>query len=547
MTEHKLRQEIPLLRKTRHITLCNHADPYHDEAAFKVALCKRLRNLFSFAMPRKWLSCIPSLRRKKRLSASRTSWSYLPAPAIDKIVSILKKSSRWRRDGPSLRQLNHFWRAQIDEHIHAVFPHSCRQLVWTDVTSLTRFSNLTSLNIERFVPPLESISSVLRSSSTWSRDAQRGQDSFVYHQPSLERMIRTIANLPCLSHLTISADLFYHHRQGRDLWRQLKGITSLEIRREKEVDLDCSSLFYAVFDDFPRVKSIDMTCPPYHPCLMSKLEGMETVKLREAVCPRQLASISGLVSLSVRVLQLEEVDVLEWMPQLTSLAFAVDTRKVLKQLSNAHVLRRLNDLSISSMARLREIKGTFFQECLNLQSLSLEHFRFLGTELSRHLTNLTKLKLQKCTLAGGVSFLAQLTKLEELSFVMGFAQEDGMTGIASAEITLPKLRVLHLKPVANDMTFKAITKFKKLETVHVHCGAVSSQVFKELEYLPELRILSVQFASKALDRSTSLLSLSFLTSLERLSIGSKVATSHIRKHQIENLQRKAPQLTIDLS
>ena len=497
-------------------------------------------------MPRKWPYCIPTLRRRKRLSVSRTSWSYLPAPAIDKIVAVLKESSRWRRDGPSLRQLNHFWRAQIDEHIYAVFPHSCRQLVWTDVTSLTRFSNLTSLNTERFVPPLESISSVLRNSSTWSRDAQKGQDSFIYQRPSLERMIGTIANLPCLSHLTISADLFYHHRQGRDLWRRLRGITSLEISREKEVELDSSSLFYMVFDDFPRVKSIDMTCPHFHPCLLSKLEHMETVKLREVVSLRPLTSISGLVSLSARVLQLSEVDVLEWMPQLTSLAFAVDTRKVLKQLPNANVLRRLTDLNMISMARLREIKETFFQECLNLQSLSLEHFRFLGADLSHHLTNLTKLNLQKCTLTEGVSFLAHLSKLKELSFVMGFAQEDEMTGIASAEITLPELRVLHIKPIANDMTFNAITKFKKLETIHVHCGAVSSQVFKALECLPELRTLSVQFASKALDRSTSLLSLSFLTSLERLSIGSKVATSHIRRHQIENLQRKAPQLTIDL-
>ena len=124
---------------------------------------------------------------------------------VDQLVDLLKRTRRWRRDGPSLRQLNKHWCLQISQHIAAVRPHRCRVIVERDARSLLKFPLVRSIDATPFV----------------------GRDYWERTRARCSVVVRVLSKLPRLSHLRINKDVLCKLTE-QDV-KRISGIRSLHV------------------------------------------------------------------------------------------------------------------------------------------------------------------------------------------------------------------------------------------------------------------------------------------------------------------------------
>ena len=524
---------------------------------------------------------------------SHRDWDALPVKVIDEIVTKLRQTQRWRRDGPVLRLLNRHWSNQIDKNIRAIRPHSdirlhapaelayvSRKLTEADTASLLKYKNLTALdlmpflvNFERFIPE----------PGTLNRQAVRVIQK---QKDDIERVFRILSCLPCLTHVDVPESVLkfqlrFCWRGGLVQWKRLASMSSLRFYKlferittsdelhavepyqqahgltEWEVEGLC-----ALMEELPDVTTLEFTVNAQHtPSCVTTLQRLEHLKLNVSVqssflddlpqwLPQQARLAVNVTTTCTLSNALDSLSNLENLPQLQSLTFwyVLDCWSLMS-LSFASTLQNLVTLQLEAVASYVQIPVDFFSESLSLAHLSLRNFEFDGDDLFGRLPELTTLTLTSCRVRNGIGSLMHMKKLEELYLFGTLAEEAPRVYASITPASLApcsaQLKRLGMTDISHDDVISDLVKLSNLEYLSVDTFEnVSVQAIGELEKLPDLRHLRVSHP-RGNEMLWSFFALTFLTHLERLSFDVTFTATERLEACVQKLEKKAPHLRVD--
>ena len=553
------------LEQERHLT-CQHIDV--------VLLSKRSVPILStmHAAYLCWWSiccCLMRVFPLRRKRTPRDDWSTLTPSIVDVLAWTLKRTRRWKRDGPSLRLLNKHWCRQIDHNVTTVCPHASRVMCQQDVVSLLKFTNLTSVYLDAFLtdrpPP--------RGSLTGEESSLRATAEFHREYAELQRVIDVLAAHPSLSRLEMSSAFFtdaYRHLRAAafGVWSALGGITAIRVRstsdrydwqddrildeserplqgwlNENELADLCRFSKY-----FPSLRSIDIciSCdrPPKQ---LTSLQRLESLKLRvqgTESFARLLSEWSSIQTLDFVASQSDfNIVPLHGLTGLRSVTLHVTDEALLSHPAFFEVLQQLEalDLSVARPAHRLVIPDSFFFEATSLEALALRHFHFAGWHLMPLLVQLKTLVLVSCSVQSGSAFSFRPNRLHSLTLTDMLSSHPAYFPFTRA--VFPTVRVLTLDTVQDDRAMKAIATLTSLEVLCIeNVSNVTIKGMQELEHLGRLRVLKT-YGWALGDKGIQLLHQHFLTKLERFHFSGIPRTRGVQR-RLEKLQKAAPQLIL---
>ena len=503
-------------------------------------------------------------------------WASLPLPAVDRLVDVLKRTSRWRCDGPSLRLLNQHWSKAIDQNVVSIRPHHTRTIGEEDILSLLKFPCLTSVDISRFlIDPSEN-----SSSDAFEDSAVDYLSTWLGRQ--LERTVDVLSQLSHLWHLEMdyrTLSVLYHWCLGtEDRPPQFGTFRSLYCYSEENLKLygdsplnmtwncrswpqrdDAPDMLKGILGAFSSVNRLEVQAH----LLTSKadlsflekvdsveLQGVESMQLIQAL-PNPSTTVSSLAVDGTHVFW-EDVASLHCMK---SLAVSQGLPRIVQDEIFLQVLRRLKVFKLNLRGTCEAIPGEVFGALDQLECLSLRHCRFNGKAVLGTMPHLLRLRLEECWIEDGYcSFLHRLENLESLQWhlvLTGTGRWKGWSAFLSNLIELPKLRLLEIPSgILSDKPLYTIADLTNLEVLFLHLDlSVSLDRLRGLEILPSLRVLHIKYGSNPKIWKTlvvPLLAFDVMTKLERLSLFLYGGMTESVEDHLRKLKERAPQLIIEL-
>ena len=517
-----------------------------------------------------------SSRMTRSMSRRLRDWASLPAPTIDRMVDVLKRTSRWRCDGPSLRILNKHWSNAVNHNVVSIRPHHTRTIVEEDILSLLKFRRLTSVDISPFlIDPADDASSEAFE-----------ENAVMYLSPWLGRQLeRAIGVLFQLSHLrqlemnyrTLS--VFYHWCLGtKDLQPRFDTFRSLYCYSDQNLKLygdthlnmawnyrswpqrDASDMLKEVLGVFSAVNRLEVQAN-----LLSsnadlsflgrldsvRLHGVQSMQLIEAL-PDPSAMISSLAVHGGGVVW-ERIASLN---RMKSLAVSHDLSCLEHHQGFLQIFQQLKVLKLCCRGKSEAISGEVFRALDQLESLCLRSCRFSGRAVLGTMHRLLRLRLDDCWIEdGSSSFLHQMKNLVSLQWrgIIGIDNRPHGLSIFLRNLNeLPRLRLLEVPSgiLYNGPLLYTIAHLKNLEVLFLRLRpTVSLDRMSGLDVLPNLRILQIKCVSNPDLYETviiPLLAFNVMTRLERLSLCANGCVTEGVKEHLRELKERAPQLIIEL-
>ena len=496
------------------------------------------------------------------------SWS-LPPLVVDKVVSVLKQTRRWRLDGPSLRLLNKQWSRLIDQHIFEVRPHPVRRLVLEDVASLRKFPRLTSLDVGPFIlPGVKPLISLAPAETNTIKD----EEEHFSTDYDILRVVDILLQLPKLSHLEVGASLV-RRRDGRYsflhiAWTALESVTSLFIYNDVNFNIYGTSPSNAFgflkgaeerdplrlaevtsfVSLFPRIRNVEMAISEKKIrlfeglYLLNKINGL---KLLVEGSSRFICSNSNPTAVVGIALTGEAPKTLDFLIPFERLeTLKINALLNLRDEATVSVCKRLTSLTLcGDWNSPCFISHDCFDVFDQLRDLTLDGVSLYGAHLKGRLLNLTSLAFSCSVEDGCLSFLADMENLRHLSLGhMHDGDKQSMTHYLS-DLRLPQaVRSLYLNNVSN-CTLSCIARLTQLEAVFVNFDSGTQDGISHVESLSALRVLG--FSALPLRNQApidELLSPNLLTRLERIFLNDwKSSEKRMRKI----LSKKAPRLIVE--
>jgi len=334
------------------------------------------------------------------------NWSFLPADFVDRIVTELKRQRFWRRDGRALRQLNKHWCLQVSQHIFEINPHSSRRLEERDVHSLTKFPQLTGLNVSKFFEASEGNAAKLMDAISMISGLRQLEVTRIglkkLEGAGLSRMTG-IKSLSCTDRHFCKLD---------------KGLTKLSL---EEFKCRCSTNGLAhVVRKLPHLKHLNAVIVSVSESdlddaevqLLNTLESLSLDMSKVEYCPAEkLSQITSLVSLCAYPQHDAEVEGLMQLPLLKHLSIRIRNANFLLSKVFNQMLTRLSSLSLTGYNL--EFKG-FTEKVDNLRRLQLREFCLRDARVFQDLTSLTGLSLTHCVCEIPLNYLSQIRLLKQL-------------------------------------------------------------------------------------------------------------------------------------
>lgn len=428
---------------------------------------------------------------QERISSVTSGWCSLHGGIIDRLVAILKRTRRWRRDGRSLRQLNKHWCLQLSQHIVAIHPDGSRSVTSMEASKLIKFPRLTSLNATAFFePPMD----------------------------SPKEVGNVISQLRHLSHLEVSP--YGLVEMGRHL-TAMAGVTSLatKVGVLNAVDLEiasrlpvrrlaclcCSRELQQMMSWFPALRHLDAyafdACDYQTPNLKA-LSGLESFKLALRGNLKTLdflADITSLVSLRLHPTGRINVEGLSTLPLLRSLELkSPETRwENMVEGSLVQTASLLSSLSLTSSYSGFAMPRTLLEQMTNLQSLTLKHAYLPDNRVMNNMCRLTSLEM-----IDSVWPLGQIELLSSLQHLRRLLLHNIHPNLRPNEVpldhaTLPQLEDLDIDVIRNNQQWThAIGRLTKLERLSIRyarwdLNSSASDLGVELDGLVNLRSFKI--------------------------------------------------------
>ena len=483
------------------------------------------------------------------LSAYR-DWSTLAPPVLDNLAAVLKRIRRWRLDGPKLRCLNKHWCDVMNSNVQEVRPHPLRRIGRTDVSSLLKFSRLTSLDISPFVEfrtDVDANGHVEAPSTTPAVDLYAQKVECVARVLGQLRHLREI-ELHCLTVFRTFSD------SGESLrhFSRLTATTSLCMYSSVNPKLYgedvlsppmigrgplCSIRQLEEFvQEFPKLKSLEAhgTLTPSNaslpPSLFKKLESVKLCGLNTVQWTRKKPRPTSLVT-SLRLFSpsLEELPPLRATKHLEELSLSISDGRTLMDGLLTHVFKSLKSLTVrNGGSDYLRIPDTLFDAFPKVQRLSFTKFAFCGKEMRGNgLFNVKALKFADCRVTDGdMSFLSKARLLESLSLQRGLRGNIDELEVVTHAKNLKHLNSLFVGLINDIQTVRAIAQ---LSTVEVLGLCIHSETalhgLRDLDQLLNLRVLGLSHCLGT-DLCPTLLSLDLLGRLEKLFLD-QVCMCHV--------------------
>lgn len=485
------------------------------------------------------------------------SWGILLSGIVDRLVEVLKKSRRWRRDGPSLRQVNRHWCLQLNQHIVAVRPHRCRVILGRDALSLLKFPHLTSIDATPFV----------------------GRDFWERTRARCSVVVKVLSKLPRLAQVQINRDVLCKLTE-QDV-KRIQKITSLHVadgvvRGESLVKLTGVPLKKLIVNGTvknlgvflaktPSLKSLDAwISEPKSSADVLGLKALDEVTLRVhgSVNPF-ISDVTSLVSLDISCCGLSRVDPLASLPKLRHLVLNVDRRAVLDSVLFQKLLRKLTSLDLRSQEWCMILPDNFLDDALSLRSLVLFQFTFMGRRLlGQRLRTLCSLTLSRCCLKDGYAFLRTRSPLKTLSLNDNTSTQEEFHPVENQRMIVTGLSDLKHLEIQFDRDFRLdnslldqIRQLVQLKSLRFP-GALTEfpyeapgfpyERFQALASLPNLSEFMISGPAHRI-LLESIIRMDFLIRLERLTIRPLIEQhDHIWfENQVRSLREKAPHLKLE--
>lgn len=467
-------------------------------------------------------------------------WSNVAGLIIDGIVRALKRTQRWKTDGPSLRVLNHHWCQQLNQHIDQICPHKCRCLGTQDLQSLKKFPSVTSLDATMFLGGCA--------------------DSFA----------AAASKLQDLSHLEVGTVVAMLNVSEEAL-AELQGVTSLRLGRwytskvsggclqrfgclpVQELVIDCCFVnIEESLRPFQRLKRLALNQPLQNFSFLSEdpFRSLESLKLScESHRLSELSVLTSLVELEC-VISSQADFCLKNLPNLSSLKLLVEPQAngLLASSELSKVLRNLTSLVMFCEAYYPALHLS--EKFPRLKHLSLAKACFYASQMKKNLSGLTSLVLLGCIVEEKSAFLSSLSNVQKLCLASPERRPSACSLPLDGEI-LPEIKILS---VPASLVVGAMYSGKTLDKLETLCLSGDFTDFTAqtgfghdwLENLPMLRELGLQY-KKDPDDIQRLLNQALLSKLELLCIDTEWHGRDRREDFTRTLREKAPQLKIEYS
>lgn len=452
---------------------------------------------------------------KEEEKKASANWRRLPSSTIHQLVVVLKTTRRWSRDGRSLRLLNKHWCLELNRHILSVHPHKSRIVVKRDISSLRKFTNLTSLDITPFIT------------------LGRGEHVLVNYYA----VMKVLPDLTELMHLQISKDVL--SMIPKEVMKRVFGpisvhvvqgsITDWHLRKLMPLQLEELSATVSVKDltlflaRTPSMRKLDAwITEPKSSAEVMRLGALDDVTLRvDGSVNGFIAEVTSLVSLDISCCGVSSIEPLVSLPKLKHLVLNIDARLVLIGTPFKQLMHKLASLVLRSLKPDLHLPTNLLRGAETLESLSLQDFKLNGSALlSQHPRSLLSLSLKNCSLTHGCSFLDAWSPLTSLSLIR-------IGELPSQLSVLSNLKNLELNFREHQncsQTLEEILCLKQLETLKFH-GWVTLMMQVDFpqssfEALGNLPMLAELFISGHADRAVlyRIQKTAFLTKLETLTL-----------------------------
>ena len=445
----------------------------------------------------------------------------------------------------------------MDSNVQEVRPHPLRRIGRTDVSSLLKFSRLTSLDISPFVEfrtDVDADRQVESPSRTPAVDLYAQRFECVVGVLGQLRHLREI-ELHCLTVFRSFSDSgeYLRHFSRLTATTSLCMYSSVNPKRYGDDVLNppvisrghlCSvNQLEKLVQGFPKLKSLEThgTLTPSNtslpPSIFEKLESVKLCGLNTVQWTRKDPRPTSLMtSLRLFTPSLDELRLLSATKHLEALSLSISNGQALMDGLLTHIFKCLKNLTVrNGGGDYIRIPETLFDAFPKVQRLSLTKFEFCGKEIKGNsLFDVKSLKFSDCRVTDGdTSFLSRAKSLESLSLQRGRnGNIDELEAVTHVK-NLRQLSSLFVGPINDIQTVRTIAQLSAVEVLGLCIHSETAlHGLRDLDQLSSLRVLGLSHCLGT-DLCPTLLSLNLLGRLEKLFLD-QVCVCHALHKDVQN-------------